>query len=313
MTCDHSSGGEHTQYVVLVSDHHLRPAKMHVCGALLCLIPAARGLSVGLLAHPMLVHRVPVTQLTATGPNSMSSGEPTPAWVSSLNGALTYYAASTVIAFLLVDMVCACCLLGGLIVGQVQVPGEFAVALAISKGPLKAPRVAVEASIAAMLARRYPSLRAVRTSILLEEMAHMWGRLAGSVRTLLHVRPIHSHLSLNGQHARASSLATSTVPIMRRLSDEYGLAYLAAKNVVGPLCTLVSFGALRSSGLAVSQAMAALSRRLGMGVGASGGYAGQVALAATLSHLLFPVSVLSAAHLGPLLRLGRGPSSRKHM
>ena len=52
-------------------------------------------------------------------------------------------------------------------------------------------------------------------------------------------------------------------------------------------------------------------RTFGVTAGAAGAFAGQVAFAATLSHVLFPGVVLAAAKLGPwmAMRGGGGPGS----
>jgi hypothetical protein len=88
----------------------------------------------------------------------------------------------------------------------------------------------------------------------------------------------------------------------RRLSDAYGLAYMGAKNVIGPALILITYAALRlgpAAGIDTRGALAALAKALGL-TGAVD-KAAVMAFACTLSTLLFPAVVLGAAQLGPIL------------
>ena len=224
-----------------------------------------------------------------------------PPWVKSVNNALETSATSTLLAFVLLDLGSASCILGALVALSVPVGADFALALALSKA-LRGPRLALDTALAALLARRFPSLRAVKVSLLLDQLADTWaevrrsfdeGRLeaTGDSKSAT-VEGFPPGFTPRPGRGAAASLAA------RKLTTEYGLAYLAAKNIIGPACTLLMLGALRSGGRARA-ATASLMRTFGVTAGSAGAFAGQVALAATLSHVLFPGIVLVAAKLGP--------------
>lgn len=117
--------------------------------------------------------------------------------------------------------------------------------------------------------------------------------------------------------SRLASAASSAAAKARRVADEYGLAYLLVKNVFGPLSIALIYTAIRAStasrggggGGALGRAAGAAAR-LSLGPGAAaldahvglpsaGQAAGCVALASTISSLLFPLVVLGAARLAP--------------
>ena len=87
----------------------------------------------------------------------------------------------------------------------------------------------------------------------------------------------------------------------RRLTANYGLAYMVAKNMVALSSMVLLLGALRSSGPAKA-ATAALLRTLRVSAGA-GVFAGQLAFAVTVHYSLFPFVVLAAARLGPKIKV----------
>ena len=89
------------------------------------------------------------------------------------------------------------------------------------------------------------------------------------------------------------------------MTDAYGLAYMTAKNIIGPV-SIALFYALLKYGVDVGGALAFL----GAGVGAAGGAtaaagktAGALALASWISTLFFPFVVLGAGFIGP--KMGR--------
>jgi hypothetical protein len=84
----------------------------------------------------------------------------------------------------------------------------------------------------------------------------------------------------------------------RMLTDKYGLAYMAAKNVIGPV-SIAGFYALLRCGVDVQGALnAVIGTRVGGGAGKT---AGLLALASWTSTLLVPAVVLGAGMLGPRL------------
>ena len=114
---------------------------------------------------------------------------------------------------------------------------------------------------------------------------------------------------LRGRLARAGADA-------RKLTDRYGLAYLGVKNTLGPLTVgivylLMSLAARQSAGagsalrggadLVAGWALGPGGRHFdGTRLPSVGQTAGAVALASTVSSLLFPFVVMGAATLAPV-------------
>ena len=71
-----------------------------------------------------------------------------------------FQAVATLMAFVGVDLGSAMCLLVAMIVFNVQVNADFALAYALSKS-VRAPRLALDASCAAFLVRIWPALKLV--------------------------------------------------------------------------------------------------------------------------------------------------------
>ena len=139
--------------------------------------------------------------------------------------------------------------------------------------------------------------------------------LADALARLLSLDVLSRRMGGNGTAASGSSprLARLTAAT-RRLTDEYGLAYLVVKNIMGPLSILVIYAAIRalSAGGAGTGSIARASElvaRVALGPGARsfdgvrlpsvGNAAGCVALASTVSSMLFPLVVFGAAKLAP--------------
>ena len=233
---------------------------------------------------------------------------PLPAWVGSVNLALETSATATLLAFVALDMAGATALLGALCAFRVSVGADFMLALAIAKA-LRGPRLALDTSLAALLGRTFPALRAVRLSLLFDEVAASWAAVGSGFRegraeaagkaAGVEVSGLPRGFTPRPGRREAAQLAAG------RLISDHGLAYMAAKNIVGPASTLLVLAALRSGGRAQA-ATATLMRLLRVTAGPAGALAGQMALAVTLSSALFPLVVLGAAALGP--RLARGQS-----
>ena len=223
----------------------------------------------------------------------------TPRWVKFINSALEESAVASVVAFVLIDIGSAATLLAAIIALNVHVPSNFALAFALSKS-VRIPRLALDASGAALLARRWPSLAAVRVTLMIDAATRASARLSRSATRLL---PSARRSSDTSQvHARRNDKLDRVSNEVRRLTDQFGLAYMAAKNVIGPMSILLTYAALQTCG----GSLAPLLERVG---GAStrnlGRAAARVALASTASTLLFPAVVMGAAWLGPLLERAR--------
>ena len=162
---------------------------------------------------------------------------PLPAWVDSVNSALETSATATLLAFVALDMAGATALLGAICALRVSVGADFMLALAIAKA-LRGPRLALDTSLAALLGRTFPALRAVRLSLLFDEVAASWAAVASGFS--------EGRAEAAGKAAsvEASGLPPGFTPrpgkreaaqlAAGRLISEHGLAYMAAKNIVGP-------------------------------------------------------------------------------
>ena len=93
------------------------------------------------------------------------------------------------------------------------------------------------------------------------------------------------------------------------MADAYGLAYMAAKNIIGPVSIALIYIALQQ-GLDVQGWLAALGGggRAGAAIGPHGSalgeagiHAGRLALASWTSVVCFPAVVLGAAYLALFL------------
>ena len=239
--------------------------------------------------------------------------------MSSVNRALESGAAAYVLAYILLDLGGAALLMLLLLIFNVNVQADFALAFAISKSPpLRGPRLALDSAAAACLTRLFPALAAVRTSLLADAMARLtaFGGAGGGGGG-------NKKSDDTAPSSRLANAAASAAAKARRAADEYGLAYLVVKNLFGPLSVGLIYGLIRLGGSAsggaassgggvIGRAAGAIARlSLGPGAGAFDGRhahlpsvgqtAGIVALASTMSSLLFPLIVLGAAKLAPRL------------
>jgi hypothetical protein len=95
-----------------------------------------------------------------------------------------------------------------------------------------------------------------------------------------------------------SKLATEA----RSLTDKYGLAYMAAKNLIGPVTMVIFYVALKAGVDVQSLLETALGASASGGAAAgAGAAAGRVCLSSFTSTALFPWVVLGAGALGPVL------------
>ena len=240
-----------------------------------------------------------------------------PPWAQGINAALEANAAAYVVTYVILDLSTAMGLLLLFMALRINVGAEFALAFALSKSPpLRGPRLGLDTAVAAVATRLCPALSHVRVSILADAL--------GRVLSLDIISKRISNGSLRGvtdataaSEPRSPRLARAGAEA-RRITDEYGLAYLAVKNIIGPLSTGLIYWAIRattasgvgSAGSAVGRASSVIAR-LTLGPGASffdgvrlpsvGNTAGLVALASTASALCFPLVVAGAAKLAPAL------------
>jgi len=231
-----------------------------------------------------------------------------PWWVTTLNDALEVNAAATLVAFVALDIGSALLLWAAILACNVPVDADFAIAYALCKGPLKVARLALDGTAAAALARRCPSLAAVRVSLLVDAAVNLVAKASALAGTLTQGSSARATAPPAARPAKPEAKPPSkAVAEARRMADTFGLAYMAAKNVLGPLTILVVYALLRA-GVGVQGRLAAL---LGDGGGTVAGAAGgaqamgraaaSMALASWCSTLLFPGVVLGAAVLGPAL------------
>jgi hypothetical protein len=207
-------------------------------------------------------------------------------WVNRINSALELAPMATVVAFIMIDIGSAAILFSILMALNIRVPSDFALAYTVCKGALRVPRLALDASGAALLARLWPSLASIRVSLMIDAAT----RGGTSLRQRL----------FPASAAQASETRSKAMDTVRQLTDRYGLAYMAAKNVIGPVSILLLYVALRTTGGAEG-----LMGRFGSSANGVGLLASRLALASTASTLLFPGVVMGAAVLGPTLDQAR--------
>jgi hypothetical protein len=90
----------------------------------------------------------------------------------------------------------------------------------------------------------------------------------------------------------------------KKVVDAYGLSYMAAKNVIGPLSiTIIYFAIMHGVGAGnLIKKVVGSSSDIPLGMLESGGSrVGRMALASYLSTILFPFVVFASALLGPLM------------
>ena len=243
-------------------------------------------------------------------------------WVSLMNEGLDTDPGWTLAAFFMCDLGSAMVLFALYTVAQVSVDADFVLAYALAKGPLRAPRLALDAVVAADMTRRWPQLARVRVTSLIDagtdalaRFKRVWrsdaeessaGGTAGSSAGVTH--------ETGAESSKKSGAGAKLAAEARSLTDKYGLAYMAAKNIIGPVTMVIFYVALKS-GIDVQ---ALLERALGSAVNTSGAggaaatagaAAGRVCLSSFTSTALFPWVVLGAGALGPVLgRAARGLS-----
>ena len=99
-----------------------------------------------------------------------------------LNRSLETHPGFVLIGFVCVDMGSALCLLFLITKMKVAVDADFALAYALSKS-IRAPRLALDAAVAAELARRFPALAAVRVGPILDAGVRLGAELKNRALT----------------------------------------------------------------------------------------------------------------------------------
>jgi hypothetical protein len=211
-----------------------------------------------------------------------------PRWVHTMNEALGRCPALTLASFVALDLGSALALWAFFEASSASVNADFALAYALSKA-VRVQRLALDALAASALTRLYPPLAAVRVSRLIDAGARAVAAFRARLPRIL--RGSGADPAPSG--APAAALLSRTTAEAKRLADLYGLAYMAAKNVIGPVSIALLYVALQR-GLDVQGALSALG---GGALGGAGRSAGRMALASWTSTLFFPLVVLGAAHL----------------
>ena len=230
-----------------------------------------------------------------------------PWWVDMLNRSLETHPGFVLIGFVCVDMGSALCLLFLITKMKVAVDADFALAYALSKS-IRAPRLALDAAVAAELARRFPALAAVRVGPILDAGVQLGAELKNTARSAL--RRFSSKKTLisfsrgaRGARDTRESRSRRAAREAREMTDAYGLAYMTAKNVIGPVSIALFYAALKY-GVDLRGALASAGANVGAGAAAGAGEtAGALALASWVSTVFFPLVVLGAGFIGP--KMGR--------
>ena len=240
--------------------------------------------------------------------------ERNPWWVSMLNDSLESHPGFVLLGFVLVDMGSALVLLALITRFAVPVDGDFALAYAVSKS-IRAPRLALDAVVAGWLAKAFPALAAVRVGPILDAGIELGAKL-GEVVSVSRRR----FFSVNGKRRETpkrgaprekknenESRRARAAREAREMTDAYGLAYMAAKNIIGPV-SIALFYVLLKHGVDLRGALAFAGAGAATGANgaaaAAGKTAGALALASWVSTLFFPLVVLGAGFIGP--KMGRG-------
>lgn len=230
-----------------------------------------------------------------------------PWWVDMLNRSLETHPGFVLIGFVCVDMGSALCLLFLITKMKVAVDADFALAYALSKS-IRAPRLALDAAVAAELARRFPALAAVRVGPILDAGVQLGAELKNTARSALRrfsSRKTFISFSRGARGARDTreSRSRRAAREAREMTDAYGLAYMTAKNVIGPVSIALFYAALKY-GVDLRGALASAGVNVGAGAAAAAGEtAGALALASWVSTVFFPLVVLGAGFIGP--KMGR--------
>ena len=297
-------------------------------------------------ASPTRGPGAPSTSAPSTAPQHAA-----PAWVTFLNASLASDPAWVLLAFVLVDMGSALALYALFTALAVPVDADFALAYALSKS-IRAPRLALDACVASWMARTWPALAEVRVGPIVDEAVELIRRAKRRAKRLAASNAFGGRRTDAARHRRdapvprtrddastggtagEATAARRKTKLCRRdatddaggrnqnrwareareLTDRYGLAYMAAKNAIGPVSIAAFYLALRGGADVagwIDAAFACFGAAPPTAVNGAGRAAGTLALASWTSTALFPAVVLGAGALGPKLgeaarRIGKG-------
>ena len=173
---------------------------------------------------------------------------------------------------------------------------------------IRAPRLALDAAVAAELARRFPALAAVRVGPILDAGVQLGAELKNTARSASRrfsskKTKISFSRGARGARDARESRSRRAAREAREMTDAYGLAYMTAKNVIGPVSIALFYAALKY-GVDLRGALASAGVNVGAGAAAAAGEtAGALALASWVSTVFFPLVVLGAGFIGP--KMGR--------
>ena len=194
-----------------------------------------------------------------------------PRWANRINSALELAPMGSAIAFVLIDLGSAALLLAIIIALNITVTSEFVLAYTVCKSAVRVPRMALDASGAALLARLWPALAKVRISLMIDAVS----------RIAMNLQERVSPASAQTGKTRSQTMDRVGHTI-KQLTDKYGLAYMAAKNVIGPVTILLLYAALRASG--GDSLMAYIGSRFGIAANGAGLLASRMCLVHTHTH-----------------------------
>ena len=130
--------------------------------------------------------------------------------------------------------------------------------------------------------RYFPALKHIRISLILDEASSAWRYVGGNSRKQ-DARPLNAPVvgkrpaqAAQDTPAPSSSLSRAAEE-MRRLTDEYGLAYMASKNIIGPVSILLVYMAILLSA-DVHATLVSFGNKVGIDTAGAGILAGQVAI-----------------------------------
>jgi len=230
-------------------------------------------------------------------------------WVSLMNEGLDTAPGWTLLAFFICDLGSALVLFAMYTAASVNVDADFVLAYALAKGPLRAPRLALDAIVAADMTRRWPQLARVKVTALIDAgtdalaafkrfVNDKTGRGSHGSNAVASSANKNDGNETQTKETPGSKLATEA----RSLTDKYGLAYMAAKNLIGPVTMVIFYVALKAGVDVQSLLETALGASASGGAAAgAGAAAGRVCLSSFTSTALFPWVVLGAGALGPVL------------
>jgi hypothetical protein len=169
--------------------------------------------------------------------------------------------------------------------------------------------LAFDAVVAGWLSKAFPPLAAVRVGPILDKAIELGAKLAEVVsarraRLFPNVKETPRSRKDARNDDENESRRARAAREAREMTDAYGLAYMAAKNIIGPV-SIALFYVLLKYGVDVRGALAFFGAgAAGSTAAAAGKTAGALALASWVSTLFFPLVVLGAGYIGP--KMGRG-------